>query len=86
MTITTKQREALMRLCREVNRVDDGIGARSDHEGQEDGPTYQVFTEVESERYEDISEAMIEFHRDGMRVWRELRKLRRTVNTNPENR
>ena len=86
MTITTKQREALMRLCREVNRIDDAIGQRSDHEGDENGPTYQVFVDCEAKRYEDIAAAMIEHHQRGMALWRRLAKLRRAVLSNPENR
>lgn len=85
LALTARQREKLMLLCREVNRVDDRIGQRSDHEGDENGPTYQVFTEATPDRYDDIADAMIELHRDGIRAWRKLQRLRQTANLNPEN-
>lgn len=85
LSLTAKQREKLMVLCREVNRIDDRIGQRSDHEGDESGPTYQVFIETIPDHYEDIAEVMIELHREGIKAWRKLSALRRTVNLNPEN-
>ena len=74
--LNSRQLGELLKLCKEVNRVDDSIGQRSDHEGDEDGPTYQVFMS-NPDHYSEICDAMMAYHRKGERAWRKLQKLHR---------
>lgn len=68
------RRQRVMRLCREMQKNDDRLGRFSDHEGTEDGPTWQAFKEGYLARR--ALEA-IQLHRNAIALWGQLYNLAR---------
>lgn len=64
----------LLKLCEEVRRCDDTLGKTSDHEGQQDGPTYRLWG-AGRESFRNHAEAIISWHQHAITVWKRLLRL-----------
>jgi len=69
-----EQRKRVLKLCTEIQKIDDALGQFSDYEGQEDGPTWHAFKDGYLARR--ALEA-IQLHRDAISVWGKLYNLAR---------
>lgn len=76
MSAPDSKHQALLHICRQINRVDDRLGQRSDYEGQEDGPTYHLFNDCTRSKFNDICDAQIEAHSEAIRLWWKLKQLK----------
>jgi len=65
----------LLKLCDEVRSVDDSLGQRSDHEGCDQGPTFQLWETCSKKHFARVCDFQIAEHRRAIRVWNQLRKL-----------
>lgn len=65
----------LVQFCEESRAIDDSLGRYSDHEGDENGPTYSLFLQP-VDAYLDHAEHVIELCRRKVRLMNKLRNLK----------
>ncbi len=78
--MTPRQKKKVTAICTEKARTDDALGRFSDHEGEDIGPTWHLFSKLNYHRYADHVEYEIGLHKQQIRTMRTLLRLKRRTN------
>jgi hypothetical protein len=67
-------KEEVLAMCESIRKCDDSIGHASDHEGDENGPTWHMWR-LGQKRFARHVAAMVEWHRRAAYRWEKAGKL-----------
>jgi hypothetical protein len=67
---------AVLKECAKIQEIDDALGKRSDHEGDENGPTWYLWNQ-DPRDFELIAQEQINNHHRAVYHWTKLRSMNR---------
>jgi len=68
-----ERRDGLV-IAEAIRKIDDKLGQFSDHEGNEDGPTYHLW-QLGKRRFAARCDEAIELHQRAIRLWKDARLI-----------
>lgn len=66
----------VLKACAKVQEIDDALGKRSDHEGDENGPTWYLWN-LGPEKFEAVAREQVNNHNRARYTWEKLRSMNR---------
>lgn len=67
--------QAVLKLCAQKRDNDDALGQCSDHEGDDEGPTFYIWQNVVGKEYEEHLLNQIALHQKNIKLLRKLIRL-----------